>query len=79
MRSAQAGWPEAAIAGALGFALGGPRSYDGEVVDLPRFGDGRAQLNADDIERALKLYAMTLNLTLVVATVVALGLEAYAA
>jgi adenosylcobinamide-phosphate synthase len=70
--SPNAGWPEAAIAGALGFALGGPRSYDGEVVDLPSFGDGRAALNADDIDRSLKLYAMTLNLTLVVATVVAL-------
>lgn len=70
--SPNAGWPEAAMAGALGFRLGGPRSYDGEVVDLPSFGDGRAELNADDIDRALKLYAMTLNLTLVVATVVAL-------
>lgn len=70
--SPNAGWPEAAIAGALGFALGGPRSYDGEVVDLPSFGDGRADLNADDIDRSLKLYAMTLNLTLVAATVAAL-------
>lgn len=72
--SPNAGWPEAATAGALGFRLGGPRSYDGEVVDLPSFGDGRADLNADDIDRGLKLYAMTLNLTLVVATLVALVL-----
>jgi len=70
--SPNAGWPEAAMAGALGFALGGPRSYDGEVVDLPSFGDGRAALGAEDIDRALKLYAMTLNLTLGMAMLVAL-------
>ena len=70
--SPNAGWPEAAMAGALGFALGGPRSYDGEVVNLPSFGEGRAELNADDIDRSLKLYVMTLNLTLAVTTLVAL-------
>jgi adenosylcobinamide-phosphate synthase len=70
--SPNAGWPEAAMAGALGFALGGPRSYDGEVVDLPSFGEGRAELNADDIDRSLRLYAMTLNVTLAVATLIAL-------
>ena len=70
--SPNAGWPEAAMAGALGFTLGGPRSYDGEVVELPSFGDGRAELNADDIDRSLKLYSMTLNLTLVVTVLVAL-------
>jgi adenosylcobinamide-phosphate synthase len=70
--SPNAGWPEAAMAGALDFRLGGPRSYDGEVVDLPSFGDGRAELKADDIERSLKLYAMTLNLTLAVTVLVAL-------
>jgi adenosylcobinamide-phosphate synthase len=62
--SPNAGWPEAAMAGALGLALGGPRAYQGEVHDLPRFGDGRAELGAADINRALELYAMMLNLTL---------------
>ncbi len=71
-QSPNAGWPEAATAGALGFRLGGPRSYDGEVVDLPSFGEGRAELNADDIDRSLRLYAMTLNVTLAVTVVVAL-------
>ncbi|RWB31089.1 MAG: cobalamin biosynthesis protein CobD, partial [Mesorhizobium sp.] len=32
-RSPNAGWPEAAMAGALGLALAGPRSYDGVMVD----------------------------------------------
>ncbi len=51
--SPNAGWPEAALAGALGFALGGPRSYAGEMVDLPHFGAGRTDLGPADIDRAL--------------------------
>lgn len=75
--SPNAGWPEAAFAGALGFALGGPRSYDGEMVDLPRFGDGKAALLGSDILRALQLYRSTLNVLLGVS--VALGLLIVAA
>lgn len=62
--SPNAGWPEAAMAGALGFALGGPRSYDGEVHDLPQLGSGRADLGAADIRKALELYGTTLNIAL---------------
>jgi adenosylcobinamide-phosphate synthase len=62
--SPNAGWPEAAFAGALGFRLGGPRTYDGELHDLPAFGDGRAELGAGDILRALELYWMAMNLLL---------------
>lgn len=62
--SPNAGWPEAAMAGALGFALGGPRTYDGEVHALPQLGSGRAGLGPADIRKALDLYAMLLNLGL---------------
>jgi adenosylcobinamide-phosphate synthase len=62
--SPNAGWPEAALAGALGYGLGGPRIYDGETVDLPALGSGRRDLGAADIRKALELYAMALNLAL---------------
>jgi len=71
--SPNAGWPEAAMAGALGFSLGGPRAYEGEVIDLPRFGDGRAELGAGDIDRALRVYRMALNIALGASVVVALS------
>ena len=46
--SPNAGWPEAAFAGALGFRLGGQRTYDGEMVDLPTLGEGK-RARASDI------------------------------
>ena len=55
-RSPNAGWPEAAAAGALGLALAGPRRYHGQVTNDPWLGDGRARATAADIDRALRLY-----------------------
>ena len=43
--SPNAGWPEAAMAAALGLKFGGPRTYQGERVDLPWMGEGREQLD----------------------------------
>ncbi|MCA2370118.1 cobalamin biosynthesis protein CobD [Agrobacterium genomosp. 3 str. CIP 111-78] len=55
-RSPNAGWPEAALAGALGFALAGPRSYGGQMIDARFMGEGgRAALVAGDIRAALRL------------------------
>ncbi|MGN6489224.1 MAG: adenosylcobinamide-phosphate synthase CbiB [Devosia sp.] len=71
--SPNAGWPEAAFAGALGFRLGGPRSYAGEVVELPSFGTGRVDLGPPEVERALRLYRATLNLILAATALVALA------
>ncbi|MDB5473890.1 MAG: cobD [Devosia sp.] len=70
--SPNSGWPEAAFAGALGFALGGPRSYQGAVVNLPTFGTGKSMLVPEDIERALVLYRATLNVLLATSVVLAL-------
>ncbi|SDA45190.1 adenosylcobinamide-phosphate synthase [Mesorhizobium qingshengii] len=56
-RSPNAGWPEAAMAGALGLALAGPRSYGGVLVDDVFMGQGgRRDADSIDIRRALKLY-----------------------
>jgi len=55
-RSPNAGWPEAAMAGALGLSLAGPRSYDGVPVEDALMGDGRRDASAGDIRRALALF-----------------------
>ncbi|MGZ5844316.1 MAG: adenosylcobinamide-phosphate synthase CbiB [Xanthobacteraceae bacterium] len=55
-RSPNAGYPEAAMAGALGLALSGPRSYGGVRVDDALMGDGRRAADAGDIRAALGLY-----------------------
>jgi len=55
-RSPNAGYPEAAMAGALGLSLAGPRVYGGVRVEDALMGDGRREANAADIRRALTLY-----------------------
>jgi adenosylcobinamide-phosphate synthase len=55
-RSPNAGYPEAAFAGALGLALAGPRVYDGVTIDDAVMGDGRREASAADIRAALALY-----------------------
>ncbi len=57
-RSPNSGWPEAAAAGALGLALGGPRKYPGLTVDEKWIGTGRARAETSDIQRALHLYTV---------------------
>jgi adenosylcobinamide-phosphate synthase len=55
-RSPNAGYPEAAMAGALGLSLAGPRFYAGIRVEDAFMGDGRREAEAKDIRRALALY-----------------------
>ena len=55
-RSPNAGYPEAAMAGALGLALAGPRTYEGVQVNDAAMGDGRRDVTAADIRRALALF-----------------------
>ncbi len=56
--SPNAGWPEAAMAGALALSLAGPRRYDGLFVADPWLGEGTARAAAADIARALRLYRL---------------------
>jgi adenosylcobinamide-phosphate synthase len=74
-RSPNAGWPEAAMAGALGVALAGPRTYGGKLVQDHWMGrDGRRTANAADIRRALRIYRLAdaLLIVLVIAIVIVL-------
>ena len=68
-RSPNAGWPEAAMAGALGLRLAGPRTYGNVRVEDAWMGDGRAEAELSDLRRALALYrrACAIELTAVVA------------
>ena len=70
--SPNAGWPEAAMAGALGIALAGPRIYDGARTDDPWLGDGDGMVTAADIARGCTLYRWTCAAILLALLVLAL-------
>ena len=55
--SPNAGWPEAAMAGALRVRLGGPVRYDGVMTYRPDFGDW-APPRAHDLQRGLRVYGL---------------------
>jgi adenosylcobinamide-phosphate synthase len=73
-RSPNAGYPEAAMAGALGLTLAGPRVYGGVQVEDAMMGDGRRDATAADIRAALTLYqrsdAMLIGLVALLALLV---------
>ncbi|SCM77410.1 Cobalamin biosynthesis protein CobD [uncultured Pleomorphomonas sp.] len=73
-KSPNAGWPEAAMAGALGLRLNGPKVYGDTRVEDAWMGDGRAEVNAYDIDRALRLYRRAVLLIAAVLGLVWLGL-----
>jgi len=61
-RSPNAGWPEAAMAGALGIRLSGPRAYGSHVSDEPWLNPAAPDPAAHDLRRALSLYARAMAL-----------------
>ncbi|WP_342642542.1 adenosylcobinamide-phosphate synthase CbiB [Rhodoligotrophos ferricapiens] len=57
-KSPNAGWPEAALAGALGLKLNGPKIYGDTLRNDAWMGDGRSEATPADIRRALCLYRL---------------------
>jgi adenosylcobinamide-phosphate synthase len=55
-RSVNAGWPEAAMAGALGVRLSGPRIYHGSISNEPWLNKDARDPLAADIGNALTIY-----------------------
>ena len=53
--SPNAGWPEAAAAGALNLKLGGAATYFGEYVEKPSFGDGSEAINVGHYRQMIRL------------------------
>jgi len=71
-RSPNAGWPEAALAGALGVRLSGPRIYDGALTDEPWVNDEAPDPGAADLGRGLDLYLKSILAVAVLLAVLAL-------
>jgi adenosylcobinamide-phosphate synthase len=76
-RSPNAGWPEAAMAGALGLRLAGPRVYGTALVEDGWMGDGRAEATTADLRRALWLYQAACGIQLTLAIVLAFTVQAF--
>lgn len=68
--SPNAGWPEAAFAGALGLRLGGPRAYGTAKIDDAWIGSGK-EVSAKDIRSALALYRIACGVHWVALTLAA--------
>jgi adenosylcobinamide-phosphate synthase len=73
-RSINAGWPEAAMAGALGVRLSGPRIYHGSVADEPWLNEAARDPLAADIVGGLGIYTRAMMLLAGCLTILALAL-----
>jgi adenosylcobinamide-phosphate synthase len=73
-RSPNAGWPEAAMAGALGVRLCGPRCYHGELADEPWLNGAAGDPGVVDISRALEVYVRAMLTIVAVLAFFAFGL-----
>ncbi|WIF94964.1 cobalamin biosynthesis protein [Caminicella sporogenes] len=57
--SPNAGYPEAAVAGALGIQLGGTNVYFGKPVYKPTIGDEEKSLEVEDIDKTIRIMYLT--------------------
>jgi adenosylcobinamide-phosphate synthase len=72
-KSINAGWTEAAMAGALGIALAGPRQYGGKLTsDHWMNAGGRKECTPADITKALRLYAICSAVLLLILLILAM-------
>jgi adenosylcobinamide-phosphate synthase len=72
--SPNAGWPEAAMAGALRAQLGGAATYDGVLHERPIFGAGRHP-EPGDLQRSLRIYVRSCALLWALALAFAVGVS----
>lgn len=73
--SPNSGYPEAAMAGALGICLGGERSYDGEKYYAPLIGEGlREKITLIDLQKALHIYVIACSALWLILLVLAIAL-----
>ena len=75
-RSINAGWPEAAMAGALGVRLSGPRIYHGSIADEPWLNEAARDPHAAEIAQALAIYARAMILLTACLVMLALAMPA---
>jgi len=75
-RSPNAGWPEAAMAGALDVRLSGPRRYQGHTSDEPWLNPERPDPTAADLVKGLRIYRRACLLGMVLVALLA-GMELF--
>lgn len=69
-RSPNAGWPEAALAGALDVRLSGPRQYGADVTAEPWLNGDARDPSAADIRRGLALYRRAMGIFATILTMI---------
>ncbi|WP_289018790.1 adenosylcobinamide-phosphate synthase CbiB [Desulfobacter postgatei] len=73
-KSPNAGFPEAAFAGALGVKFGGPNVYHGKLVDKPYIGGAFNDPKPAHIEKACELMMLSALISVVLGSLLAWGL-----
>ncbi len=77
-RSPNSGWPEAAMAGALGIGLAGPRIYAGVRVDEPMMNaSGRTVATVADIDLSLRVFSGACAVLAVAVLLAAAGMSLF--
>lgn len=71
-RSPNAGWPEGAMAGALGVRLSGPRQYEGGMSDEPWVNENGRDVEPADVMRALVIFKRTMYATAAILAILAI-------